>query len=68
MIGALTLAGGGGYLERGGWRVYAEALRRGAYLRPMGNVVYVTPALNISDADLAELLSILAESVTAALR
>jgi adenosylmethionine---8-amino-7-oxononanoate aminotransferase len=68
MIGALELAGGSGYLERGGWRVYAEALRRGAYLRPMGNVVYVTPALNISEADLAELLSIVAESIAAALR
>jgi hypothetical protein len=32
----------------------------------MGNVVYVTPALNISEADLGELLSILADSVRAA--
>lgn len=66
MIGALDLAGDRGYHERAGWRVYAEALRRGAYLRPLGNVVYITPALNISDADLAELLAIVAESVKAA--
>ena len=65
MIGALELAGGQGYLERAGLRVYQEALRRGAYLRPLGNVVYVTPAINISDADLDELLAILADSVRA---
>ncbi|HEX3851834.1 MAG TPA: adenosylmethionine--8-amino-7-oxononanoate transaminase [Polyangiaceae bacterium] len=63
MIGALELEGRRGYLERGGLRVYHEALRRGAYLRPMGNVVYITPALNIGDADLDELLGIVAESV-----
>jgi adenosylmethionine-8-amino-7-oxononanoate aminotransferase len=65
MIGALELEGRKGYLERGGLRVYHEALRRGAYLRPMGNVVYITPALNIGDADLDELLGIVAESVRA---
>jgi adenosylmethionine-8-amino-7-oxononanoate aminotransferase len=63
MIGALELEGRKGYLERGGLRVYHEALRRGAYLRPMGNVVYITPAVNIGDADLDELLGILTESV-----
>ena len=66
MIGVLELTGGQGYLERGGLRVYHEALRRGAYIRPMGNVVYITPALNISDADLDELLGIVEESVTVA--
>jgi adenosylmethionine-8-amino-7-oxononanoate aminotransferase len=65
MIGALDLAGDGGYLARAGWRVYEEARRRGAYLRPLGNVVYVTPPLVISDADLDELLGIVAESVAA---
>jgi len=68
MIGALELAGPSGYHERAGWRVYAEALRRGAYLRPLGNVVYVTPALNIASSDLDELLGIVRESVAAALR
>jgi adenosylmethionine-8-amino-7-oxononanoate aminotransferase len=50
-------------LERGGWEVYERALERGAYLRPLGNVVYVTPPLNIPEEDLKELLSILEESV-----
>ena len=66
MSGALDLAGDAGYLARTGWRVYEEALRRGAYLRPLGNVVYVTPSLNIPDADLDQLLAITSESVEAA--
>jgi adenosylmethionine-8-amino-7-oxononanoate aminotransferase len=67
-VGALDLAGDAGYLARTGWRVYEEALRRGAYLRPLGNVVYVTPSLNIPDADLDSLLAIVRESVEAAAR
>ena len=65
MIGALELGGRKGYLERSGLRVYHEALRRGAYLRPLGNVVYIAPPLNISDADLDELLTIVQDSVRA---
>jgi adenosylmethionine---8-amino-7-oxononanoate aminotransferase len=66
MIGALDLGTSSSYLERRGWRVYAEALRRGAYLRPLGNTVYITPSLNIPDTDLEELLGIVEESVRAA--
>jgi len=68
MIGALDLAEGEGYLARVGWRVYEEARRRGAYLRPLGNVVYVAPPVNVPEADLAELLAIVRESVEAACR
>jgi adenosylmethionine-8-amino-7-oxononanoate aminotransferase len=63
MIGALDLAGDEGYLADAGWRVYDEARERGAYLRPLGNVVYVTPSLNIPDDDLDTLLAIVRESV-----
>ncbi len=66
MIGALDLAGDEGYLAEAGWRVFAEARERGAYLRPLGNVVYVTPSLNIPDGDLEELLAIVRASVAAA--
>ena len=68
MIGALDLEGGAGYLADAGWRVYAEARERGAYLRPLGNVVYVTPSLNIPDDDLDALLAIARESVEAVVR
>lgn len=63
MCGALDLAGDAGYLARAGWDVYERALSRGAYVRPLGNVVYITPPLNIPDADLAELLDTLETSV-----
>jgi len=63
MIGALDLEGDDGYLSRAGWEVYEAARKRGAYLRPLGNVVYVCPPLNIPLDDLDELLSIVAGSV-----
>ncbi len=66
MIGAADLrAAQDGYLGDVGWRVYDEARRRGAYLRPLGSTVYVCPPLNVDDADLARLLAILEESVRA---
>jgi len=66
MIGALDLAGDAGYLADAGWRVFDEARKRGSYLRPLGNVVYITPALNIPDADLDGLLATVRESIEAA--
>lgn len=66
MIAAVDL-GGPGYLGDLGWRVYDEALRRGAYLRPLGNTVYVTPPLNIPEAELRALLAIVEASVRAVL-
>jgi adenosylmethionine-8-amino-7-oxononanoate aminotransferase len=67
MIGAADLSDGGreGYLGDVGWRVYEEARRRGAYLRPLGSTVYVCPPLTISEDDLERLLAILDESVRA---
>jgi adenosylmethionine-8-amino-7-oxononanoate aminotransferase len=66
MIGAVDLeesTGHVGYLGTMGWRVYEAARRRGVYLRPLGNVVYVTPPLNIPDAELAELLGKVREAI-----
>jgi adenosylmethionine-8-amino-7-oxononanoate aminotransferase len=57
-----------GYTASIGWRVYDEARRRGAYLRPLGNVVYVTPPLNIPLDALERLLAIVEESIEAASR
>jgi adenosylmethionine-8-amino-7-oxononanoate aminotransferase len=68
MIGALDLTSAEGYLARVGWRVYDEARRRGAYLRPLGNVVYVAPPVNVGEPELDELLGIVRESVEAACR
>ncbi len=68
LIGAVELAadGAAGYLDRSGWRVYDAALELGAYLRPLGNVVYFVPALTITESELADLLQIARDSVKAA--
>jgi adenosylmethionine-8-amino-7-oxononanoate aminotransferase len=66
MIGAADLHetdGAAGYLAPIGWRVYEAALRRGLYLRPLGNVVYVAPPLNIAGGDLDELLGKVREAI-----
>jgi adenosylmethionine-8-amino-7-oxononanoate aminotransferase len=67
MIGAADLkpAGAGGYMDERGWRVYDEALKRGAYLRPLGNTVYMTPPLTTPDDQLEELCAILEASIQA---
>lgn len=67
LIGAADL-GERGYHGALGWRAFDAALERGAFLRPLGDTVYVTPALNISEDDLALLLSIVEDSIRAALR
>lgn len=67
MCAALELGGESDYLADSGWRVSRAARRRGAYLRPLGSVVYIAPPLNISLPDLDELLSIVEESVAAVL-
>jgi adenosylmethionine-8-amino-7-oxononanoate aminotransferase len=65
MIGAADLRTSGtqGYLGQVGWRVYEEARRLGAYLRPLGSTVYVCPPLTMPDETLRELLAILHQSV-----
>ncbi len=68
MIGAADLTPRGasrGYLGERGWEVYDQALARGAYLRPLGDTVYVTPPLNMKESELEELLAILEASVAA---
>lgn len=65
MVGAADL-GEGGYSGAAGQRVYEQALRRGAYLRPLGDTVYVAPPLNVPEDELETLLAILEESIRAA--
>ncbi|NUP12734.1 MAG: adenosylmethionine--8-amino-7-oxononanoate transaminase [Polyangiaceae bacterium] len=66
MIGAIDLADAD-YLGRAGWRVHEEARRRGAYVRPLGDVVYIAPPINIPLDALDELLSTVEASLRAAL-
>ncbi len=50
-----------------GHRVTLEARKRGALVRPLGDVVVLMPPLAITEADLEDLLDITAASITAAL-
>jgi len=51
---------------RMGHRVTLEARRRGAIIRPLGDVVVLMPPLSISKGDLCRLVEITAESIAAA--
>lgn len=65
-IGAIDL-GDAGYLADAGWRVYAEARARGAYVRPLGDTVYIAPPLTIDAQTLDDLLRIVEESIATAI-
>jgi len=49
-----------------GHRVTLEARRRGAIIRPLGDVVVLMPPLSISEDDLRRLVEITADAITAA--
>jgi adenosylmethionine-8-amino-7-oxononanoate aminotransferase len=51
---------------RMGHRVTLEARRRGAIIRPLGDVVVLMPPLAISDADLRRLVAVTADAIEAA--
>ena len=51
--------------RRTGYRVYAEALQRGALLRPLADTMYLFPPLNTDPADLQDIVAVLLESVDA---
>ncbi len=66
IVGAADL-GDGGYHGGAGARVYAAALARGLYARPLGDTVYLCPPLNIPLADLDTLLAAFEAAVADAL-
>ena len=55
-----------GYLNDAGWRFYKEARARGALLRPLGNVVYFALPLTVTIQQVAELIEVCEQSLTAA--
>ncbi|MGF1466092.1 MAG: adenosylmethionine--8-amino-7-oxononanoate transaminase [Sandaracinaceae bacterium] len=67
LVGAADL-GAGGYLGDRGWQVFEEALALGVFLRPLGDTVYVAPPLNVSPAELDDLLVRVTEAVVRALK
>jgi len=69
MVGAVDLRAAGGQpldpRERTGYRVYREAVRRGALLRPLGDTLYLFPPLNTAAPDLDQMVALLTASVDA---
>jgi adenosylmethionine-8-amino-7-oxononanoate aminotransferase len=72
MMAAVDLRGpGGARLDpalRTGYRVYREAVARGALLRPIGDTLYLFPPLNVAADDVREMVAILEASVAAVVR
>jgi adenosylmethionine-8-amino-7-oxononanoate aminotransferase len=54
------------YADRIGHRVILEARKRGAILRPLGNVIVLMPPLGIGLSDLKKLVTITYDSIAAA--
>ena len=69
MVAAVELRAGDGQpldpARRTGYRVYREAVRRGALLRPLGDTLYLFPPLNTAAGDIDQMIAILTESVDA---
>lgn len=49
--------------ERIGHQVFKEGMKRGAILRPIGNVIYFMPALIITESEITEMIDIAYESI-----
>ena len=49
--------------DRMGHKVFLEAMKRGAILRPIGNVIYFMPPLIITEAQIDDLLKIAFDSI-----
>jgi adenosylmethionine-8-amino-7-oxononanoate aminotransferase len=49
--------------ERRGWQVCRETLRRGVWLRPLGDVLYVAPPLAISLEEIDRMMETLAAAI-----
>jgi adenosylmethionine-8-amino-7-oxononanoate aminotransferase len=71
LVAAVDLVSPGGApldpRARTGYRVYAEGLRRGALLRPLGDTMYLFPPLTTGPEDLRAMVGLLAESLDAVL-
>ncbi|MEI7474045.1 MAG: adenosylmethionine--8-amino-7-oxononanoate transaminase [bacterium] len=53
--------------DRIGHQIYKEALKRGAIIRPLGNVLYFMPPLIITEEEIEKLVNIAHESIKAVL-
>ncbi|WP_297597791.1 adenosylmethionine--8-amino-7-oxononanoate transaminase [uncultured Cetobacterium sp.] len=61
LIGAIELIGIPG--ERAGYEIYKIALKKGAILRPLGNIVYFMPPYIIKEEEIDKMLDIFKEAL-----
>jgi adenosylmethionine-8-amino-7-oxononanoate aminotransferase len=52
-----------GLKEQMGWQVARAALRKGLFIRPLGNVVVLMPPLNIQEENLHRMLQVLTQCI-----
>lgn len=52
------------WTERTGYHIFQRAIERGAWLRPLGDTMYLFPPLNTSEADVLKIVDILEHSIT----
>lgn len=67
LVLAVQLAAGSDYTDPIGWRIARAAAEAGLLIRPLGNVVYLVPALTISDEELCLMLERFGSAIRSAL-
>ena len=72
MIAAMELTGKNkerfAFEERVGYQVYLEGLKRGVFMRPLGDVVYFIPPLVITEEEIEVMLNTARECIDAVLK
>jgi adenosylmethionine-8-amino-7-oxononanoate aminotransferase apoenzyme (EC 2.6.1.62) len=53
--------------DRVGYRVYLEGLKRGVFMRPLGDVIYFIPPLIITNEEIEIMMNAAFESIEAVL-
>ena len=53
--------------SRVGYKIYLEGLKRGIFLRPLGDVIYFIPPLVISEEEIKRMMTIAQECIAAVL-
>jgi len=67
LVLAVQLSAGSDYADPIGWRVAKAAAARELLIRPLGNVVYLVPALTISEPELGEMLERFGSAIQSAI-
>lgn len=67
LVLAVQVATGSDYTDPIGWRIARAAAASGLLIRPLGNVVYLVPALTISDEELCLMLERFGSAIRSAL-